>query len=209
MPRWKEALAAMEAGGVIVLPGEGGYCLAAALSRPEVLSRLGTARPDADGGVPSYVMVGLRSQAIDLASRWSKETGLLTDRMWPGSLMVIVPGEGDGPFSGPVVRITMPPDRALRHLCRQAGPLAVRPLQDPDGGPVVDPDEVGDRDDVALILDHGVCRGPGSTVVDCTVSPPAVRRVGALPESYVDAALMMAARRRRFFKRAGPDLPLR
>jgi hypothetical protein len=52
---------------------------------------------------------------------------------------------------------------------------------------------------LALVLDGGRCEGPGPTVVDCRVSPPVVRRVGELPEAYVDAVLLMAARRRRRF----------
>ena len=59
---------------------------------------------------------------------------------------------------------------------------------------------------IALVVDGGICRGPGPTVVDCTVSPPVVRRVGALPESYVDAAMMMGHRRRKWFgRRPNPD----
>jgi L-threonylcarbamoyladenylate synthase len=209
--RKQEALAAIEAGRVIALPTGDGYGLVAALSRPDALTRLPTGPPDPDRATHAYVMVGLNSQAIDLASHWSRETALLTDRMWPGPLVVIVPARQDDPRLGePVVWITLPASRDLRALCRAAGPLVVRPLRGPDGLPVVDPYGVGDRIDVALIVDGGVCRGPGSTVVDCTVSPPAVRQVGALPESFVDAALMMSARRRRWFsKRPDPGAPAR
>jgi tRNA A37 threonylcarbamoyladenosine synthetase subunit TsaC/SUA5/YrdC len=75
-------------------------------------------------------------------------------------------------------------------------------LRRSDGHPIITPDDVGARysdDDVALVLDGGTCHGPGPTVVDCTASPPTVRYAGALPESFVDAALMMSRRRRRWF----------
>ena len=50
---------------------------------------------------------------------------------------------------------------------------------------------------LALVLDGGTRQGPGPTVVDCRVSPPVVRQVGALPESYIDAVLLLAAQRRK------------
>ena len=62
-----------------------------------------------------------------------------------------------------------------------------------------------DADEVAFVVDGGPRRGPTSTVVDCTVSPPRVQRVGALPESYVEAALLMGARKRTWFTRKGSD----
>ena len=157
---------------------------------------------------------GRRAQAKALASEWTKETRILTDRMWPGPFTVIVPSRRSPRTDGEgVVRITMPASRALRALCRDAEPVALVRARRPDGAPFVDPGtEVCARftgTDIALIVDGGICRGPGPTVVDCTASPPVVRHVGALPESYVDAALMMGNRRARWrTKRAGPDVAL-
>jgi tRNA A37 threonylcarbamoyladenosine synthetase subunit TsaC/SUA5/YrdC len=208
----KEPLGAIEAGEVIALPSGGGYCVASALDSFDALVRLG-ALGSSSKVFPGYLMVGLRSQAVDLASTWSPEAGLLTDRMWPGDLMVVVPARHDPVPFEESARITMPTVRALRALCREAGPLAVRPLLGSYGVPVIDPDEVVAwcaNHDVALMVDGGICQGPGPTVVDCTVSPPAVRHVGSLPESYVDAALMMAfRRRRRFLRKPDPQPPLR
>ena len=42
---------------------------------------------------------------------------------------------------------------------------------------------------VSLVLDGGDCDGAPSTVVDCTTSPPACLREGALPWAWVEAAL--------------------
>jgi tRNA A37 threonylcarbamoyladenosine synthetase subunit TsaC/SUA5/YrdC len=200
--RLDEALAALAAGAVIAVPGDGGYLVAAGhgFSDPAVrLRSLGLHTAESDHVA---VAVGRRDQAVALASVWTRETAILTDRMWPGPLTVMVPAlAGD---RGPVVRITMPATRALRALCRESEPLTVGALRRPDGTPIIDPAEVEVRlvaSDVALIVDGGVCRGSGPTVVDCTSTPPVVRHVGALPESYVDAALMMGNRRRRLFGR--------
>jgi L-threonylcarbamoyladenylate synthase len=199
-----EALAALADGQVIAVPGDGGYLLAARRGSDGSAAPLRARGHDATETGPLHVVVGRRDQAVALASVWTDETAHLTDRMWPGPLIVMVParpGSGDG---DPVVSLAMPATRALRGLCRDGEPLTVCALRRPDGALVVDPAEVALRfsaAEVALIVDGGICRGPGPTVVDCTVSPPAVRHVGALPESYVDAALMMGNRRRKWFAR--------
>jgi L-threonylcarbamoyladenylate synthase len=203
-----EALAALADGQVIAVAGDGGYLLAARHG-PDGAAALQRVRgSNSTESGPLDVVVGRRDQAIAVASVWSKETAILTDRMWPGPLTVMVParpGAGDGDA---VARITMPASRSLRALCRVGEPLLACALRRPDGTPVVDPAEVGARltsADVALIVDGGLCGGPGPTVVDCTVSPPTVRHVGALPEHFVDAALMMGSRRRKWFgRRSGP-----
>jgi len=189
---------------VIAVPGDGGYLLAACPGLDGAAALQRALGPNPTGPGPFDVVVGRRDQAMALASVWSKETGMLTDRMWPGPLTVMVPartGAGDG---DPVVRITMPRSRHLRVLCSNSGPLLAGALRRRDGAPMMDPAEVGARftaADVVLIVDGGICRGLGPTVVDCTDSSPTVRHVGALPEHFVEAALMMGHRRRKWFGR--------
>jgi tRNA A37 threonylcarbamoyladenosine synthetase subunit TsaC/SUA5/YrdC len=199
-PHQREELrAALAASQVIAVPGDGGYHLAVSCTDLVALVRLSALRKGVDDlDAPRQVVVGSREQAAALAPLWSDEARHLTDRMWPGPLAVIVPGD-----EGPVL-VTMPAARPVRLLCRDAGPLAVTALRRSDGQPVVTADDVQARctdQQVTLILNGGTCRGPGPTVVDCTVSPPAVRRVGALPESFVDATFMMGRRRRGWFGR--------
>jgi L-threonylcarbamoyladenylate synthase len=193
------ALAALAEGRVIAAPGDGGYLVAARHDPGAVAGGAGPAPGAAD---PLLMVVGHRTQAQALTADWSKEAGMLADRMWPGPLTIVVPAlPQDGEA---VVHITMPAARPLRGLCRDSEPVATRPLRRADGSAVVDPREVGQwvtTADVALVIDGGVCRGPGPTVVDCTVSPPVVRYVGALPESFVEGSLLMGARRRRWFSR--------
>jgi L-threonylcarbamoyladenylate synthase len=201
----EEVRAALAAGQVIVVPDYGGYQLAAAIGSPGALVRL-------QGMVatvpPVRAAVGHQADAIALATFWSNEARLLTDRMWPGPLTLIVPGpsdEVDWPGgSESEVHVAMPSSRSLRLVCREGGPWAVATLRRADGRPAVTADDVRAAlaaDDVALIVDGGSCAGSGPTVVDCTASPPTVRHVGALPESFVDAALMMGNRRPRWFGR--------
>jgi L-threonylcarbamoyladenylate synthase len=195
-----QALAALAEGAVIAAPGDGGYLLATRQG-PDAFERLAQFGPGTSAS--ALMVVGQRAQAEALAEVWSKEAALLTDRMWPGPLSVIVPAR-PGLRVDSLVQITMPAARPLRAMCRDTEPLVVRALRRPDGVAIVDPEEIGVRftaDDVALVVDGGLCRGLGPTVVDCTVSPPTVWRVGALPESFVEGSLMMANRRRLFSRR--------
>jgi tRNA A37 threonylcarbamoyladenosine synthetase subunit TsaC/SUA5/YrdC len=198
------ALAALADRQVIAVAGDGGYLLAARHGHDGSVALRRVRGPDPADPGPFFVVVGRRDQAIALASAWTKETEILTNRMWPGPLAVMVPARPGAGGGDPVVRITMPATRGLRALCRDGEPLLVCALRRPDGTPIVDPAEIGARftsTDLALIVDGGISRGLGPTVVDCTDSPPVVRHVGALPEAYVDAALMMGHRRRKWFGR--------
>jgi L-threonylcarbamoyladenylate synthase len=206
-----EVLQALSEGRAIAVPGDGGYHLAVVQADAEALELL-RSRGGSAGNEQVQIVVGQRTQAAALTTPWDKQTSHLTDRMWPGPLTVILPArvDGSGPAASgePVVHLTMPAWRPLRTLVRRSGPLAVVPLWSADGEPLVSAEEVRaqliDAGEVVFVLDGGLRRGPASTVVDCTLSPPKVQRVGALPESYVEAALLMGARRRTWFARRDP-----
>jgi tRNA A37 threonylcarbamoyladenosine synthetase subunit TsaC/SUA5/YrdC len=204
-----QARTALADGCVIAVLGGDVHHLAARRDRPDALTLL---RALERGPAPSVfeVVVGSRAQARALASVWPKGAECLTERMWPGPLTVIVAIEAaDALVPGDrELHISMPKERLLRTLCRDA-PLAVCALRHADGSPMVDPDEVAARftsRQIGLIVSGGTCAGPGPTIVDCTTSPPTVRHVGALPETFVDAALMMGNRRRHWFTRRSDPL---
>ena len=215
--RWESVLPALADGRVIAVPGDGSYQLAqlaALVSSPGGRDSLGALRAGAGPSRhdPLGIAVGRQVQAAAMARDWSREARILTDRMWPGPLTVIVPAGADADGNAlataaskdPVLFLSMPASRALRALSRAAGPLDVMALRDADGRPVQtagDVEELFTADEVAFVLDAGPSRGPGPTLVDCTVSPPTVRHVGAIPESYIDAALMMGNGRRKWFSR--------
>ncbi len=200
---------ALAQGSPVALPGDGGYHLAVRYddAREPTKARTHDASSDEDF---TELMVGERKQAAALSEPWSNDTTHLTDRMWPGPLTIIVPRRAGAPSSldgkGSVIYLTMPAWRPLRLLCRQSGSLAVTMLRHADGSPLVSAGEVqaqlADVDHgVRFVLEGGPRSGPRATVVDCTVSPPRVQRVGAVPESYVEAALLMSARKRTWFAR--------
>lgn len=203
----EEVLATLDADLVIAVPGYGTYHLAARIDRPVALGALHALTVSCVEESPPHILVGCEDQAVAVASVWSGETRRLTDRMWPGPLTVIVPANDDTPVlprgDVPSVCISMPTSRPLRLLCRESGPWMLAATDGP--GCVAFPTvyellEQFRDSDLSLIVDGGTRGGPGPTVVDCRVSPPVVLRVGEFPATYVDAALVMGARRRKWLR---------
>jgi L-threonylcarbamoyladenylate synthase len=201
--------------GVVVIPHFGGYKLAALLDRAAAVRLLlDIAGPPAEGNDLTCV-VGRQQQAMSLTSDWDIGAQRLTERMWPGPLTIVVlaaehvvaaVGDHDDEL-----RLANASTGSVRTVCDEVGPLLTVDLVGVHGGPIETADEAVTRcgtAPVALVVNGRRCDGPGPTVVDCTRTPPVVRRVGMLPESYVDGVMMMAAfqRRRWFSMRKSPGI---
>jgi L-threonylcarbamoyladenylate synthase len=189
-PRDEDAVRrALGAGQVIAVPAAGGYALAALPDHPGAVAQFDhlTAALTRQG---AQLMVGHRAQAEALTAQWTPEARHLIERCWPGPLTVVLATTG-----GSSVRVAMATERHLRRLCRESGPWLMAPV------PATDPAHVQaifDGAGVALVVDGGPCTGPGPTVVDCSSNPVRIETEGALPAAFVEAALLMAARRRRW-----------
>ena len=199
--------AVLDAGGVVALPGVGGYFLAAKAGVLEAEERLTELAADPEG--PHYVAAD-RAAASQLASGWNEEIDRLLERCWPGPLELFVSrataaGQhaAESPEGGWAIVIGTPEGRALRKLCREHGPWRAVPLVFADAAEVA---QAFDVRDVSLVVDGGRCEGPSPTVVDATVTPLRVLREGALPANFVEGAALMAARRRiSMFRRRHED----
>ena len=183
-PAVAEALAA---GGVVALPAAGGYQLVVQAGSPEREARLSALVGDT--GDPLYTVGGAR-QVRALTDGWNEELAALLARCWPGPLEVMVAAPGQGS-----VRVGTPDRRDLRRLCRAHGPWRTVAV------PQIDAAEASNAftaDQVALVVEGSPRSALRPTVVDATVSPVHVVREGALPASFVEAAVLMGARRRRW-----------
>jgi L-threonylcarbamoyladenylate synthase len=192
--------AALVSDAVVVIPHFGGYKLAALLDRSEaVRSLFVVAGSLGDGGFPTCV-VGRQQQAPALASDWDVSAQRLTERMWPGPLTVMVPAVEDliavAGDADDVLRVANASTRSVRAVGNEVGPLLTVDLVGAHGAVIETADDAAARcagAPVTLVVDGRRCSGPGPTVVDCTRTPPSVERAGMLPESYVDAVMMMGA----------------
>lgn len=189
------AAAALAAGKVVCIPTDTVYGLGASIAHPEGMEAVFRAkgRPP---GLALPVVVGRWRQARQVAARWPRSASQLAARFWPGALTVVVPVDpalgrhlgGDGATVG----LREPDHRFVRELCRLAGPIALTSANRHGEPPCTTAEAVQaafGADDVALVVDGGSCDGAPSTVVDCTVSPPACLRAGAIDWSWVQASL--------------------
>jgi len=186
----------LAAGGLVAIPTETVYGLAADALDAEAVDRIFAAkgRPATN---PLIVHVANTAMARSLAAAWPQEAEQITTSLWPGPVTVIVPRGRRIPDNvtagGPTVALRCPEHRLTRRLIATLGrplaaPSANRSMQlsPTTAGHVLD--SLGNRID--LILDGGPCgRGIESTVVDCTVNPPRVLRPGPIGRAELEAVL--------------------
>jgi len=182
-----EAAAVLRAGGIVAIPTETVYGLAAAALDPEAVARVYAAkgRPKHH---PLIAHVLDEAQARELAAVWPDRASALARLFWPGPLTLVVdrapnvPSAVAGGTDSIAVRApSHPVARAVIEALGQplAAPSANRyqGLSPTTAAHVVK--QLGDL--VDLVLDAGDCdAGIESTVVDVRDDPPRVLRPGAL-----------------------------
>ncbi len=190
------AVEVLRAGGLIVLPTDTVYGLAAALDRPTAITDIFEVkqRPP-DLALP--VLLADEDEAVRLAVELSDTARCLTEAFWPGALTVVVRKSDLVPDAITAGRATVGlrvPDCELtrRVLVACGGALAVTSANLSGAPP---PHEVAQIPDgllahVALIIDAGPCPGGvPSTVVDVTVDAPRVLREGAITRRRITQVL--------------------
>lgn len=205
MPPTQEALERavriLRRGGLVAMPTETVYGLAADAANPEAIARLYEAkgRPRFN---PLIAHVGSLEQARAIA-RLGSVGEALGARFWPGPLTLVAPISAhervcDLARAGLETLAVRVPDHpvALALLTAFGGPLAA-PSANPSGR--ISPTEaehvlrdLGDR--VDLVLDGGRCtRGIESTIVDVS-GGAALLRPGALASEEIEAVVGPLAR---------------
>jgi L-threonylcarbamoyladenylate synthase len=180
-------------GEVVAFPTDTVYGIAANATDPEAVRRLFAAkgRPS-DKPLPILLADG---DDLDRVADPIPAAARLLARCWPGPLTLVVPL---APHAGLCPEVTAGldtigvrvPDHDLARAVLRAAefPVAVTSANLSGEREAMAAAEVADAlgESVSLILDGGRCSGGvPSTVVDVTVSPPAVLREGAIPMSVV------------------------
>lgn len=183
-------------GGLVAIPTETVYGLAARADDPVAVGKIFTAkgRPATN---PLIVHVADTPMACRLAAEWPAAAAEIAARLWPGPVTVVVPRGRSIPdevtAGGPTVALRCPEHRLTRRLIEKAGIPLAAPSANRSLG--VSPttaahvlESLGNRID--LILDGGPCtRGIESTVVDCTSVPPCILRPGPISREQLVALL--------------------
>jgi L-threonylcarbamoyladenylate synthase len=183
-------------GGIVALPTDTVYGIAVALDTPGGVEALFAAkqRPP-DKGIMLLLADAAQAPTI---GQWPASAAALAGAFWPGGLTVIVPQRPDVPLpaaltgGAPTIGLRVPDHDAPRALAAAVGPIPTTSAnvsgvpEARDSAGIVE--QLGDV--VALVLDGGPAHGgPASTVVDCTIDPPRILRVGAIPVAEVERVL--------------------
>ncbi|MDQ3928756.1 MAG: L-threonylcarbamoyladenylate synthase [Chloroflexota bacterium] len=120
----------------------------------------------------------------------------LGERFWPGALTLVVPravGLPDELGGGSTIAVRVPAHEGLRAFIEACGGAIASTSANLSGQPdALDAGHVAGYfgESVAVIVDGGRAEGGvPSTVVDCTVEPPAILRQGAISEAALRTAL--------------------
>jgi L-threonylcarbamoyladenylate synthase len=190
----RTALDILRCGGLVAFPTDTVYGVGAVAFDAAAVERIYAAKGrDVAKALP--ILLADSASLMEVGDEIPADVHRLAETFWPGPLTIVVRKRDVVPEAvsrGGTVGVRVPAHPVTLELLYSSGPLAATSAN-PSGKP--DPmtaDEVasglGDRID--LILDGG--RAPGgrpSTVIDCTVSPPALVREGPVPMALIIAVL--------------------
>jgi L-threonylcarbamoyladenylate synthase len=187
LPAIAEAVTVLKHGGLVAIPTETVYGLAADARNPEAVRKIFALK-----GRPSDHPLIVHISGADRLAQWAVDIPeiayRLAERFWPGPLALVLNKRGDVPdeVTGgqPTVALRCPDNALTQELLRQFDGGLAAPSANRFGH--ISPttaqhvrDEFGDR--APLILDGGPCTlGIESTIIDLTRSPARVLRPGGV-----------------------------
>jgi L-threonylcarbamoyladenylate synthase len=185
------AVDALRGGGIVVLPTDTVYGIAADAFSPSATGRIFSAklRPRR---FPLPVLVRTPKQVPALVSHVPPEAERLMAAYWPGSLTIVLPeqdglvwdiGDNEG-----TVALRMPLDPVCLDVIREVGPLAVTSANRSGQPPATDATTARDAlgEEVSVYVDDGPrTDARPSTIVDLTRHEPLLIRDGDLPPDEV------------------------
>lgn len=192
------AVACLARGGLVALPTETSYSLAASAVHPEAVARLRAVTGRTNG---KPMTLGLRSaeELPDWVPDIAPTALRLVRRAWPGPVTFVIEGDLDGGLARclpPEVRAVITPEGSLgvrapmhpapREIARLLpGPLILTGARrvGPAPAPALDPDVVAALPDLDMILDDGpIDEALPSTVVRIKPQGWTVQRPGAIDQ---------------------------
>jgi L-threonylcarbamoyladenylate synthase len=184
-----EAAAALDLPGVIAIPTDTVYGLAARMDWSGAADSLSAAK-GRPADMPLQVLVSDIGQATRLGV-FSDRAARIAAQLWPGGLTLVVPAAGSGAPAGSTVGLRWPAHPVAEALCKRCGPLLATSANLHGEPPGETAQEVARTfgDSLAVVLDGGTCAGEASTVVDLTSDTPRVLRVGVVPEEALERSL--------------------
>jgi len=195
----ERAMRVLRAGGLVAFPTDTVYGLAALPTDRAAVARI----YEVKGRSTSRPIALLLSDAdrLEEVAILPEQARPLVRRFWPGGLTLVLPKTEaviEEVSAGPTVGVRVPNLKLARDLIQAAGGVLAVTSANRSGNPAaLTADDVLEQlgGQIELILDGGRCWGGiPSTVLDCTVWPPAVLRHGAVPESAIQERINRPAK---------------
>ena len=177
----------LRAGAIVAFPTETVYGLGCLAEHDESVARIYALKnrpPDR----PLGVYLAEPGEIVRRVGRVSAEARRLIERYLPGPLTIVLE-EASGSKTG----FRVSPNRVLVELIKAVGRPLVGTSANPSGAP--SPTRPADvleafQGKIDIVLDAGPTElGTDSTVIDCTTSPPAIIREGAIPAAEIASVL--------------------
>ncbi len=190
-----KAINLLKNGGVVALPTDTVYCLAASLSHQAAIGRIF----DIKGRATTKALPVLVADAIQMrqVAEMNPLAELLTRRFMPGGLTLILPRKPVVPdiVTGgrDSVAVRIPGHTMTMYIIKAVGtPLTGTSANLSGRHSVCEADDVRAQigEQVDMVLDGGRCPGGiESTIVDLTTPLPTIVREGAVPRAELEAYL--------------------
>lgn len=191
----EKAVAVLRDSGVIAMPTDTLYALAAAADDADAVRRVFAIKGRKQGRpLPLFVSGIEMAQRIAVLNEAARR---LAGRFWPGQLTIVVAKRHDydseALAGSQTAGLRVPDNEVARAVVATLDAPVTGTSANLSGGP--DPVTAGEvrrqiGDSIDLILDAGPCdHGVGSTIVDCTGADPVILRQGAVSAARIAAAL--------------------
>jgi tRNA threonylcarbamoyl adenosine modification protein (Sua5/YciO/YrdC/YwlC family) len=189
-----EAARLLKEGGLVALPTETVYGLAACATDGEAVEKIFDTK-GRDSRKPLSVFVTDLTMAADYCRDIPALAHRLAKDFWPGPLTLILWGKGNLPpavtSGGATLGLRCPDHPIALGVTRAAGVPLAAPSANPSGAP--SPKTAAEvlayfDGKIEGVMDGGPCAvGRESTIVDLTQDPPKILREGGIPTAVLEA----------------------
>lgn len=183
----REAGRAIAGGGLVIIPTETVYGIAASMADARAIERL-YAIKKRDPAKPFSLLIDSRSRLNEFCRDIPVAAYKLIEAFWPGPLTIVLKSSAGGS-----VGLRLPDHEVARLVVRESGVPVACPSANISGNapPAGFNEAMRDlKDKVDLALDAGPCRlGKESSVVDLSSNEAAVLREGALARERIEQVL--------------------